>query len=75
MVWSPLAGGLLSGKFTRDAKGEQGSRRQSFDFPPVERDRAYACIEAMQPLGEKRGLSGAQIALAGLLHQKVVRRT
>ena len=40
MVWSPLAGGLLSGKFARDGKGPEGSRRAVFDFPPVERERA-----------------------------------
>ena len=69
MVWSPLAGGLLSGKYTRDQQGEQGSRRVSFDFPPVQKDRAYDCIEAMRPMAESRGVSVAQIALAWLLHQ------
>ena len=69
MVWSPLAGGLLSGKYTRDRQGEQGSRRVSFDFPPVQKDRAYDCIEAMRPMAESRGVSVAQIALAWLLHQ------
>ncbi len=69
MVWSPLAGGLLSGKYTRDQQGEQGSRRVSFDFPPVQKDRAYDCIEAMRPMAEARGVSVAQIALAWLLHQ------
>ena len=44
MVWSPLAGGLLSGKFGRDQPVEPGSRRASFDFPPVNRERAYDCI-------------------------------
>ena len=72
MVWSPLAGGLLSGKFTRDRQGEQGSRRQTFDFPPVDRERAFACVDAMRPLAESRGVSVAQIALAWLLHQRVV---
>ena len=69
MVWSPLAGGLLSGKYTRDRQGEQGSRRVSFDFPPVQKDRAYDCIEAMRPMADSRGVSVAQIALAWLLHQ------
>ena len=69
MVWSPLAGGLLSGKYTRDRQGEQGSRRVSFDFPPVQKDRAYDCIDAMRPMAEARGVSVAQIALAWLLHQ------
>ncbi len=72
MVWSPLAGGLLSGKYGRDQKGEHGSRRQSFDFPPVNRERAYDVIDAMRPMAETRGVSIAQIALAWLLHQSHV---
>ena len=71
MVWSPLAGGLLSGKYARDAEASEG-RRAAFDFPPVDRERAYACIDAMRPMAEQRGVSVAQIALAWLLHQKVV---
>jgi len=72
MVWSPLAGGLLSGKYGRDRQGEQGSRRTSFDFPPVNKDRAYDCIDAMRPIAEAHGVSVAQIALAWLLHQPQV---
>jgi aryl-alcohol dehydrogenase-like predicted oxidoreductase len=72
MVWSPLAGGLLSGKYKAGATNEAGSRRQSFDFPPVNRERADAVIDAMRPLAEARGVSVAQIALAWLLHQPQV---
>lgn len=72
MVWSPLAGGLLSGKFDRDGKGPEGSRRVHFDFPPVDRDRAFAIIDVMRPIAEAHGVSVARIALAWLLHQKVV---
>jgi aryl-alcohol dehydrogenase-like predicted oxidoreductase len=75
MVWSPLAGGLLSGKYRRGQPGqsdEQGSRRTSFDFPPVNRNRADACIDAMEPIAQARGVSVAQIALAWLLHQPQV---
>jgi aryl-alcohol dehydrogenase-like predicted oxidoreductase len=72
MVWSPLAGGLLSGKFGRGQQGEEGSRRTSFDFPPVNRERAYDCIDAMRPIAKARGVSVAQIALAWLLHQPQV---
>jgi aryl-alcohol dehydrogenase-like predicted oxidoreductase len=69
MVWSPLAGGLLSGKFGRGQPGEEGSRRTNFDFPPVHRERADDCIAAMRPIAEAHGVSVAQIALAWLLHQ------
>ena len=72
MVWSPLAGGLLSGKFGRDQPGQQGSRRTTFDFPPVHRDRAFDCIDAMRPIAQTKGVSVAQVALAWLLHQAQV---
>ncbi|HWG29609.1 MAG TPA: aldo/keto reductase [Steroidobacteraceae bacterium] len=69
LPWSPLAGGLLSGKFTRDGKGPQGARRLSFDFPPVDRDRLFNCIDAMRPIAESHGVSVARVALAYLLHK------
>lgn len=72
MVWSPLAGGLLSGKFGRDHRGDEGSRRNTFDFPPVDRERAFACVDAMRPIAQARGVSVAQIAIAWLLHQPQV---
>ena len=72
MVWSPLAGGLLSGKYKAGATSEAGSRRQSFDFPPVDRQRADVVIDAMRPLAAARDVSVAQIALAWLLHQPQV---
>jgi aryl-alcohol dehydrogenase-like predicted oxidoreductase len=72
MVWSPLAGGLLSGKVSRDRQSADGSRRATFDFPPVDKERAYDCIDVMRPMAERRGVSVAQIALAWLLHQKAV---
>jgi aryl-alcohol dehydrogenase-like predicted oxidoreductase len=72
MVWSPLAGGLLSGKYGRDQQAEQGSRRTSFDFPPVNRDRAYDCIDAMRPIAKAHDATVAQVALAWLLHQPQV---
>ncbi|MDB5956843.1 aldo/keto reductase, partial [Ramlibacter sp.] len=72
MVWSPLAGGLLSGKYGREQQGEAGSRRTAFDFPPVDKDRAWDCVDAMRPIAQARGVSVAQVALAWLLHQPQV---
>jgi len=69
MVWSPLAGGLLSGKYGPDATTPEGSRRVTFDFPPVDKDRAWACVAAMREIGEARGISVARVALAWLLAQ------
>ncbi|MGM8851000.1 aldo/keto reductase [Salinicola halophyticus] len=72
MVWSPLAGGLLSGKYTRDGEAQAGDRRATFDFPPVNRDRGFDCIDVMRDIADGKGVSVAQIALAWLLHQKAV---
>lgn len=72
MVWSPLAGGLLSGKYSRDQQAEAGSRRVEFDFPPVDKPRAWNCIDVMAPIAQTHGVSVAQIALAWLLHQEQV---
>lgn len=71
MVWSPLAGGFLSGKYSRQANAEEG-RRVSFDFPPVNKDKAFDIIDVMQEVAAGKGVSVAQIALAWLLHQPVV---
>ena len=72
MVWSPLAGGLLSGKFSTGQATEEGSRRTLFDFPPVNRERADHCVEVMRPIAQAHGASVAQVALAWLLHQPQV---
>ena len=67
MVWSPLAGGLLSGKFGPGANGPEGARRASFDFPPVDADRGWACVAAMREVAASHGVSVARVALAWLL--------
>ena len=72
MVWSPLSGGLLSGKYHREGEVEKGSRRAAFDFPPVNKDRAFDCIDVMRGIADKRKVSVAQIAIAWLLHQPAV---
>jgi aryl-alcohol dehydrogenase-like predicted oxidoreductase len=72
MVWSPLAGGLLSGKYGRDVQAGADSRRATFDFPPVNMDRAYDCIDAMRTIADAKNVSVAQVALAWLLHKKTV---
>lgn len=69
LVWSPLAGGLLSGKFQRDTGGPEGARRSQFDFPPVDRERGFACVDAMRPIAEAHGCSVARVAQAWLLQQ------
>ena len=72
MVWSPLAGGLLSGKFSAQDKGPAGSRRSQLDFPVVNKERAFAIVEVMRPIALEHGVSVAQIALAWLLGRPAV---
>ena len=72
LPWSPLAGGFLSGKFTRDAQGPEGARRTTFDFPPVDREKAFRIIDVMRPLAERHESTVAGVALAWLLHQSAV---
>jgi len=69
LVWSPLAGGLLSGKFHRDASGPDGARRTSFDFPPVDLERVWACVDAMREIAAAHDCSVARVALAYCLHK------
>jgi len=71
MVWSPLAGGFLSGKYTREANAEEG-RRVNFDFPPVNKDKAFDIIDVMQEIAVAKDVTVAQVALGWLLHQPVV---
>lgn len=66
LPWSPLAGGLLSGKYRRDQAPSEPTRRQNFDFPPVDKARAFEVIEALAQVGEARGASIPQVALKWL---------
>lgn len=72
LVWSPLAGGLLSGKFSRENQKPEGSRRSEFDFPIVDKERAWKVLDAMTPIAKTHNCSPARIALAWLLHKLVV---
>jgi len=72
MVWSPLAGGLLSGKFGPGSNGPEGARRTGFDFPPVNRDRAWACVDAMREVAQAHDTSVARVALAWILAKPFV---
>ena len=72
MVWSPLAGGLLTGKFSPDGKGPDGTRRASFDFPVVDKPRAFKVVDAMRPIAAQHQATVAQVALAWLLSRPQV---
>jgi aryl-alcohol dehydrogenase-like predicted oxidoreductase len=72
LVWSPLAGGLLSGKFTRDNQKPEDSRRSSFDFPIVDKERTWRIMDVMTPIAEAHDCSPARVALAWLLAKPFV---
>ena len=72
MVWSPLAGGLLSGKFGADSSGPAQARRSNFDFPVVDRDRVFRCLDVMRPIAARHDVPVARVALAWLLSRPYV---
>ncbi len=76
MVWSPLAGGYLTGKY-EGAEGSEDARRAKYDFPPVDRQRGAKVIQVMREIAAGKEIDGqpvslATLALAWLLHQKAV---
>src|SRR6201988_5419125 len=72
LVWSPLAGGLLSGKFSRTNQKPADSRRTDFDFPLVDKERAWKILDVMAPMAKAHGCSPARLSLAWLLAKPVV---
>src|SRR3981189_226005 len=72
LVWSPLAGGLLSGKFSRTNQKPAGSRRTDLDFPLVDKERTWKILDVMAPIANAHGCSPARLALAWLLAKPVV---
>jgi aryl-alcohol dehydrogenase-like predicted oxidoreductase len=74
LVWSPLAGGLLSGKYRRGQEAPEGTRRfEGWTEPPVhDEDRLYDTVDALVEIGEAHGVSAAQVALACTLAKPAV---
>jgi aryl-alcohol dehydrogenase-like predicted oxidoreductase len=72
LSWSPLAGGLLSGKFDPEKKGPADARRTSFDFPPVNMDRLPRVLAALRKVAEATDVSVARVALAWQLTKPFV---
>jgi aryl-alcohol dehydrogenase-like predicted oxidoreductase len=69
LPWSPLAGGFLSGKYSRENEKPDGARRAKLDFPPVERERLWRILDVLRPIAAEKQVSVAQVALAWLLEQ------
>ncbi len=72
LPWSPLSGGFLSGKYRRKNPNPDGARRTGFDFPPIDEERGFDAVDALEVIAKKKGASIAQVALAWLLAQQGV---
>ncbi|HEY5593020.1 MAG TPA: aldo/keto reductase [Paludibacter sp.] len=75
MPWSPLAGGFLSGKYTRDIALAGNSRRDSFDFPPINKEKAYDIIDVMIEIAGRHKVSVATVALNWVIKQPSITST
>ncbi|MCR8556087.1 aldo/keto reductase [Mucilaginibacter sp. BJC16-A38] len=75
MPWSPLAGGFLGGKYGRNAGNAAGSRRDTFDFPPINKEKTYDIIDVATEVGKQHGVSIAEVSLAWVRQQKGVTST
>lgn len=71
-VWSPLSGGFLSGKYTRDNLKDPENRRGGFDFPPVELDHGFVVVDALREIAERHQATVSQVALAWVLANPTV---
>src|SRR5262249_33920871 len=71
-VWSPLAGGFLSGKYTRENLKDSENRLAGFDFLPFDKEAGFKVVEKMREIAERHEASVAQIAIAWLLAKPVV---
>ncbi len=72
LVWSPLAGGLLSGKYSRTNQKPPDSRRTNHDFPIVDKERTWKMLDVMAPITKAHGCSSARLSLAWLLAKPLV---
>jgi aryl-alcohol dehydrogenase-like predicted oxidoreductase len=72
LVWSPLAGGLLSGKFSRTNQKPADARRTEYDFPLVDKERTWNILDVMAPIAKAHGCSPARLSLAWLLSRPAV---
>jgi aryl-alcohol dehydrogenase-like predicted oxidoreductase len=72
LVWSPLAGGLLSGKYSRENQKPEDSRRAAFDFPLVDKERTWRILDVLRPIAQAHETSVAAVALAWILAKPFV---
>ncbi len=67
LVWSPLASGFLSGRYTRETPVPEDSRRQNFAFPPVDVEKGYEVVDVLKQIAQNYGATPAQVAIAWIL--------
>ncbi|WP_029192630.1 aldo/keto reductase [Paenibacillus harenae] len=72
IVWSPLSGGFLSGKYSRRNAGSNNDRHALLSFPPVDKEKAYPILDVLQEIADSRESTVAQVALAWVLNRKAV---
>ena len=75
MPWSPLAGGFLGGKYSRNAAKAEGTRRDSFDFPPIDKEKTYDIIDVITDVAKQHNATVAEIALAWVRQQHGITST
>jgi len=76
LVWSPLAGGYMAGKYTpgEGIKVEPG-RRANFDFPPIDKEKADRTVVAMREIAKKHGVSVACVGLTWVRQKPFITST
>lgn len=72
IVWSPLAGGFLTGKYTRDNPKGDGGRLTSFDMLPHDKNKGYELVDRLRTIGERHRATPAQVAIAWVLSKPFV---
>ncbi len=72
IVWSPLAGGFLTGKYSRDNRGSEDDRHAKFAFPPVDLEKTYGILDVLREIAAERETTASRVAIAWLLHQRAV---
>jgi aryl-alcohol dehydrogenase-like predicted oxidoreductase len=75
LVWSPLAGGYMAGKYTPGGDAQDAGRRAAFDFPPIDKEKADRIVLAMRPIAKAHGVSVARVALAWVRQKPFVTST
>lgn len=72
LVWSPLASGFLSGKYTRETPVPEDSRRQNFQFPPIDVEKGYSVVDVLKEIAQNHGTSPAAVAIAWILTKSFI---